>query len=535
MRSLFAISWLISCKQEPETPHSTLELVEGGQQACPDPSRRDALRYDRRQTPERLPVPEANLAGGGLAIEDYDLDGNLDILILSEQQHEFRWGDGQDFVEDPAVLAGLDLAMSTGATNVDLDADGDPDVLVTRWELPVRLLRNNGDRTFTDITAGSGLDLHATKAQSASWADIDGDDDLDLFIGSYGVKATIDVNEPTPDCSDHIPDYAQLWRNNGDGTFTDIRDLLPPEVHAGYTFMSGFYDLDDDGYPELFTAHDDGNCAGSVLLDNVDGESLVVDAGSGFHPGHHDMGMAVADLNGDELPDFALTSWTMLSVLESLESGLGDNGAIWIESAGARGIGLREDQAYGWGTEFGDLDNDADLDLVATFGYWHYYPNAPEQQRDGLWIQGEDGLFSQKAAEWGVDDVKATRTVVLADLNGDGWLDQVKRVLNDPTYMDLSRCGAESWLVVRLQDEGPNRNGIGARLIAHAGDQKQVRWMQSGSSGMYAGSPLEVHFGLGSAETVDLEIVWPDGERTPMDGVPTRQSVTIRRTRPEAP
>jgi hypothetical protein len=535
MRSLLAISWLISCTKEEPAPASTLELIEGGQQVCADPSRRDALRYDRRQTPRSQPVGEPNLIGGAIAIEDYDLDGHLDIFMPGETQHEFRWGTGQDYVADEAVLAGLDLAMSTGATNVDLDADSDPDVLVIRWERPPVLLRNNGDRTFTDITAQSGLGAYQTKAQSASWADIDGDDDLDLFIGSYGIRTEIDVNEPEPDCvTDREPDLPQLWRNEGDGTFSDISGLLPPQVGEGYIFMSGFYDLDDDGFPELFTAHDDGLCAPSLLLDNVGGESFVVDEGSAFHPASHDMGMAVGDLNGDELPDFALTSFEVLPVLESTRSGLGDNGAIWIDSAAARGISLVQGQAYGWGTEFGDLDNDADLDLVATFGYWDYYDGSldPREQPDGLWLQGSDGLFGQVAPEWRVADTGYSRTVVMADLNRDGWLDMAKRVLDAPTLMDLSRCGTESWLLVRLQDEGANRNGIGARIIARSEGEKQVRWMQSGSSGMYSGSPLEVHFGLGQAETVDLEIVWPDGERTPLDGVPTRQGVTVRRIRP---
>ena len=99
--------------------------------------------------------------------------------------------------------------------------------------------------------------------------------------------------------------------------------------------------------------------------------------------------------------------------------------------------------------------------------------------------------------------------------------------------MYLSRCGGESWLRVRLWDEGSNRNAIGAKIRAITSEGKQLRYVQSGSSGMYSGGPIEVHFGLGLAETVDLEIVWPDGEVGRLKDVAVRQQVTVQRTRPE--
>lgn len=501
--------------------------------SCPDPSLRSASRYDRRQTPAALPMTGAYLSGGGLLVEDLDGDGALDLFLPSDAVSEMWWGRGDGYYDElgAVAFAGLDLTMAVGASAVDFDADGDLDVFVTRWERTNVLLRNNGDRTFTDVSAQAGIPTHAYRHQTASWGDIDADGDLDLFVGAYGAWTVVDVNEPVANCADHLPNPSQLWRNEG-GWFTEISDRLPPEVHQGYVFASGFYDVDDDGYPELFVSNDDGGCAQSLLVDNFGGATFVPDASSAFHPQSHDMGMAVGDLNGDELPDFALSSWTTVSVLRSSANEGLQNGAAWIDAASATNIVVGKDQVYGWGTEFGDLDNDADLDLAMSFGYWSTYDGAgdPMDQPDALWVQGEDGVFLDEGASWGVADAGISRGVVLADLNGDGWLDITKRELDGPTPMYLSRCGADHWVRIKLRQGGWNTFAVGAKVRVTAGGKSQVRWLTSGSSGLYSGQPLELHFGLGAAETIDrIDVYWPDGRHSATDGVGANQVVTLTR------
>lgn len=548
MRLLVLLMMMVACNKKDDPGSSTpdtdtdpggiaVTLDESGVRTCANPGLRFAQHYDQETAAEQ-PIPAAYLSGGGLAIEDFDGDGHLDVFLPSEQTLQFRFGDGLgDFaVEDTTALAGIDLSMAVGATAVDVDADGDLDLFVTRWMLPNKLLRNDGGRRFTDVTTSSGLGNTSWRSQSASWADIDLDGDLDLFVGSYGEWATILDGL----CDDHLPDPAELYRNEGDGTFTDVSHLLPVEVHDGYSFMSGWYDLDDDGYPELVSAHDDAGCGPSVLVDNEGGETFTVNTTAGVsRASGHDMGMAVGDLNGDELPDFLFTSYQAAHYLYSSRMGL--DGSYWTAPAvdpfqlkfgpGTAG------QAYGWGAEFGDIDNDADLDAVMVFGYWSAYTGDadPVEQFDGLWIQDAAGGFSNQAPapEWRVNDPGISRGVVLADLNEDGWLDMVKRQLDGPTLSYLSRCGAESWLQVKLRAPAPNTHAIGAKVRVVTAEGTQVRWITSGSTGLYTGSPLSAHFGLGWVDQIEkLEVVWPDMQVSVFEAVDARQVLTVTRTGP---
>lgn len=514
-------------------PPTRATLIEGGVLSCADPGRRSSQHFDLRSA-EGKRLPEANLAGGGMVVEDFDQDGALDLFLPSETYVQLWFGDGAGGFEDRATtaLAGIDLSMGVGGAAADVDADGDLDLLVTRWERPNRLLRNEGGRVFVDVTEVSGLGHTTAKHQSASWGDMDADGDLDLFVGTYGEVAKI-LDES---CDDHLADRSALYRNRGDGTFEDVSDLLPEAVHNGYVFASGWYDIDEDGFPELLSSHDDGVCEASVLVDNIDGTSFVVDVGSGISRDAHDMGIGVGDLNGDEIPDFLLTSFQRSDYLQSLPSDRGANGVIWADATGARGLVVDPEapyaQAYGWGAEFGDVDNDGDLDAVMTFGYWSYYPGPldPRYQRDGLWIQDGAGQFSNEAQSWGVADKYVGRGVVLADVNDDGWLDLLKRQLDEPTLMYLSRCGTESWVRVRLRDDAPNTYGVGAKIRVIADGTTRVRWITSGSTGMYTGAPLEAHFGLGSADRIErLEVVWPDMRVDAFEDLAARQVLTVTR------
>jgi hypothetical protein len=277
-----------------------------------------------------------------------------------------------------------------------------------------------------------------------------------------------------------------------------------------------------------------------VLLWNDRG-TWRVDEESGYSRGSHDMGMGVGDLNGDELPDFLLSSWNGADLAISSRSG----GRIrWIESSDARGLELdsppRErpteavqgQQIFGWGAELADLDNDADLDALIGFGFWHYFtgPANKARQRDGYWVQDAGGQFTDQAVQFGLAEDLVTRSIVTADLNGDGYLDVFKHFLNGGIPLHLSQCGSDAWVRIRLREPGPNTYGVGARIVLDVGDQRHVRWIESGSSGMYTGRPLEAHVGLGAADTIDqITVHWPDGGTSRFRDVRARQILTVQR------
>jgi len=528
-----------ACKTPRSKPEPRTEgLVASDPIACDDPSLRSVLHYDRRQATAQ-PLDGAYLAGGGLVVADFTGDGVADLFLPSEVTSQL-WitvpgATATEIVFDESGtegLTGVDLSMAVGGTAVDYDGDGDLDLFVTRWEAPNLLLENDGTGSFTDVTAPAFL-AHSRKSQSSSWGDFDFDGDLDVFVGNYG---------NTPDTHDD-PDMAagepsELYRNDGGGQFTDVSSMIPDTIHDGYSFMSGWYDINGDHYPELFSAHDFGLVRDSTMAINNGGSSFTANnIDTNWHPQVEDMGMAVGDLNGDEIPDFLFSSWKTASLMESSPSALSPVGVIWVETSLARTLAVETEnrnQVYGWGADFGDVDNDTDLDALVTFGYWSTYdnPGDPRVQVDGLWIQDEEGLFTNLAPEpqWALNDKGIGRGFVFHDVNDDGYLDVIKRELDGPTLLYLSRCGDQNWTRVRLHQSGDNTRAIGAKIRITHGKRSQVRWIHSGSSGMYTGNPPEAHFGMGSDEVIDrLDVIWPDGEEDTYENVPAKRILDITR------
>jgi hypothetical protein len=314
-------------------------------------------------------------------------------------------------------------------------------------------------------------------------------------------------------------------------------------VQESYTFETAWYDLNGDSYPELFFVNDFAPYRHSVLLWNEGGTSFSLGDSScnGFLQGIFAMGFAVGDLNGDRVPDSIVTSYKDIGVLVSLASANPSCNAtepyLWIESSASAGIEVRVDagdnqQSYGWGTELADFDNDADLDAVIGYGWWSSYPANHEDQPDNLYLNDGDGTFTDHSIDplWNLADRSATRGVLAADLNHDGWMDLLKRDLMGPTLLRIANCGASPWVEVALAMPAPNTHAVGARIDLTVGGVTQTRWIESGSRSLYVGGPPEAHFGLGTAETIDrLEITWPDGEISRFFALSARQRYTISR------
>ncbi len=487
------------------------DLELHGQVPCADPGARGAQWWDRTLFDAQY-EDQSLLHGGGLAIADFDGDGRLDLFLPagSAYQLQLQQADG-GWVDRADLLGGVDLAEASAASAADYDGDGDFDLFVARDRRPDVLLRNDGG-AFTDVTAAAGIraDLSA-RSMAAAWEDWDRDGDLDLAVSVYSRARPND-----------------FYLNRGDGTFVHRADLLPPSMDDGLTFQMSFYDLDFDGDVELMVANDHWQNGADTALFTWDGQAFVEVPEAGYHPAWDGMGIAVADFNGDGLPDVAETTWKDIGMLTGLASPSSRVGQVFVDSSAVMGLDksyIDDDQRFSWGIDAGDLDNDGDLDLAATWGHWESGSEFERPlQPDSLWVF-EGGVF----AEQPFVDYGAGRALLFVDVDRDGWLDLVKRQLKEPTIADFGRCGDGAWLEVEVRDVpgSLNRHGVGVRVEVEAGGRRHLRWIEAGSRSMYSGGPPEVHVGLGDAEVADLAVFWPDGRAAAWTGVPTRQRVTV--------
>ncbi|MEM6928594.1 MAG: CRTAC1 family protein, partial [Myxococcota bacterium] len=477
-------------------------------------------------------------------------DGALDVLLATASGVEVRWGP-EAWTAEAVPLAHLDLSLATGTVVADVDGDDDLDVYVMRFTgfpAPLgpgdqgknRLLRNDGDRGFTDVTDPTGVDgcgpHHRDgrdacyRTTTASFGDVDADGDLDLFVGNYGfVDDTPGVRQVDMDPGE--PSF--VYRQQDDGTFT--RETLPDAASDGYTFAGGLLDLDADGDLDLYLVNDFGVRWPNAVLWNDDGEWRLDDGSSGLVQSMTGMGLGVGDLNGDGWPDLAIPNWQDHALFESRAED-----ERWVETAAARRLvnAPRRNQRVGWGTLLGDLDNDADLDAITQFGFVRndnpVWAN-PERQGDAVYLNdGEtDFTFTDVARDWGLAEPGIGRGAALADLNRDGWLDLVKRELDGTTRFALSRCGARrGGLLVRLRQSGPNPRAVGARILAKVGRRTVSADVAAGGRGLSSAEPLERHLGLGErAEVRKLTVIWPDGATSEVRGLPTNHAVTLTRDR----
>ncbi len=497
---------------------------------CEDPAAREV---DGPYVATVLPGPAAGelLEGSGLIVADLRGEPMPEIIAVGEGSLVVFEHDGTMWVDVTAAAApGLVLGELIGGSAADYDGDGDLDVFLAADG--ANLLLRNDLGVLADATADSGLGEARYRSVSGSWADIDQDGDLDLFVGNY---AAFDHAS----AFDRVVDPSELYLGHGDGTFEDVSDRLPFQVQDGFVFASGFYDLDDDRYPELVTPHDFGQArTQSTISRNEEAAAFEPDNETGFHPHFFGMGIAVADLNADGKPDWVQTGASTISLL--LSSPWPDAATGWgwhIEYGPAWGLeavaGDRHHH-FGWGVEVVDLDNDADLDVHAIWGHWEYSPDVGPVQHDGLWIN-EDDHFTEQGAAWGIDDSGPGRGLIAADLDGDGWLDLVKREIgvDGVVRVYMSRCGTASWSRIRLADpDAANPDGIGAVVTVVADGRSHTRWIDAGSHSMFSGGPPEAHVGVGTADVLDsVEIAWSDGRHDRLEDLPVDRVLTLRRRR----
>lgn len=490
---------------------------------------------------------------GGLALLDYDGDGDKDIYFVNgaplkgtkvdtPPTNALYRNDGNFRFTDVTAPSGTgDTGFALGVTAGDYDNDGDPDIYINNYGTNV-LYRNNGDGTFSDVTVRAGVANGYKVGAGTCFLDMDKDGDLDLYVISY-IDFSYDKHAFTTEAGYKIylgPPYFKpiednLYRNNGNGTFTDVSDEAGISGHLGTGMGMICADYDNDGDTDIFVANDIS--AGNFLFKN-DGTGKfeeigllagVAYDGQGVELGS--MGVDCADYDNDGWLDFYQTSYNeQMAVLYR-----NMNGVMFEDVTIVTGAGAGTFVPVTWGIGSVDFDNDGDRDIFVACGHLqdmveHYDNTETYFQENVLLMNTGGGKFTNISADSG-DGMKvkfSSRGAAFNDLDNDGDVDAV--ILNSrcgPTILRNDSNNSNHWLEIVLCGVRTNRNGVGARVKVVAGDLTQIDEVHSGR-GYQSHYGMRLHFGLGRRDRVDrVEVSWIGGETEVFEEIDADKIITL--------
>ena len=492
--------------------------------------------------------------GSGGALFDFDNDGDLDLYLVqgnslsasaeSGPKNRLYRNDVGGFVDITTSANVGDTGYGLGAVAADYDSDGYRDLYVTNLGKNV-LYRNNGDGTFTDVTEDAQVDCPLLSA-SAAFADIDRDGDLDLYVCNY-VEYALETDIPCyykntlriycgPNEYHGIADV--LYRNNGDGTFTDITKAAG--VYEPTTRGLGvvFTDVDNDGWVDIYVAND--MSPNTLFINQRDGtfreEGVsrgVAYNGDGIANGS--MGIDAGDYDNDGDIDL----WVSNFALEANCLMQNDGDGYFEDMTFDTNLADPSFYALGFGTRFIDFDNDGWLDLIVGNGHiWDNVKRIDAKQsyaqpvqlfrNHGSTLQNQVG-FTEITAEAGLDKTPyVVRGMLFGDIDTDGDVDIVLCQSNRPAVILSNEIGGENaWLTVKLVGADGNTDAIGAQVQLETDGMTLLREVICGASYL-SGNDLRLSFGLGNASRIEnIRIRWHNGDVQQLGKVPIRQVVTF--------
>lgn len=428
----------------------------------------------------RGPWPQG---GCGFAACDLDGDGDEDLFVTGAQTQRvgvFR-NDGNGVFADVSATSGVGVLNNAASVLAfDYDGDGDLDLLVGLWALPAQLLRNDGELHFTNVTAGAGLAAANPYTTGCSAGDFDGDGDLDIATGVWGTG----------------PAGHPFYRNNGDGTFTDVAQAL-----GVLTTVRGYHallaDLDRDGDADLYRSIDVG---GNQFYRNLGQGVFASQSGNGATLNFESMGAVVADLDGDARMDIYCTNIGYQVCFSS------PGGVSYSNIAQPLGVsGLSAFNAWGWCPVAFDAENDADDDL---------FVGVTDATRSSFWTATPGSPFVESAIASGLSIGGSTYTAASADLDGDGDVDLVAQRYQGNLVLAFNETPAVgSALRLKVVGRGANTHAVGALVDVEtditAGGRTIIREVTAGGTYKTTGSYI-VHAGLGAAQSADrVTVRWP--------------------------
>jgi hypothetical protein len=493
------------------------------------------------------------LGGNGVAVGDINGDGLDDLFLLGNKmmervvQNRMYVNLGEGLFSEEAADRGLPLGSDinlAGPSNIDMaaafadfDNDGDQDLFVA-GDNPNKLLRND-DGQFTDVSVSSGISGPDVISVGLALGDYDQDGFIDLLVvnhqgrdkppgrtGRNGPRG--DDGGEGGDPGDHgdpgggglggEPD--SLFHNNGDGTFTDVSEFLPEPLNPGVGFAASWVDVDHDGDPDLYVVNDEGQLAQPNQLyrnDGPDGSGgwlfTRISDDCGCDLAIFGMGTAIGDYDRDGDQDLYVTNLADGGGEVLLQS-QGDGTYVDVTLAASARTGNNSDRTTSWGTEFIDIDNDGWLDLFTAFGSL-MLPYDPDSlvAAPNVMLRNEGGTFSV-VEDSGVEGSPATSEGAAAvDYDLDGCMDLIVQNLDGQPALYHNRCeGPGSWIGFRLEGTRSNRDAIGAEVRIRSSGGSQVAQVFGGSTSVHSGRTKKIHFGLGSATSIQqVQVSWPSG------------------------
>lgn len=493
---------------------------------------------------------------GGLGVIDFDHDGWPDLYCvngaslpsLEKSDPRFfnrlyqnnRDGTFTDVTQKAGVQGrGYEMGVAVG----DYNNDGREDLYVVGVHGNT-LFRNNGDGTFTDVTQAAGVSGASAQGRklwsvAAAWVDYDNDGHLDLIVSNYcdwtpgedpicGGLNDRDRSYCHPD--KYRAEPILLYHNNGDGTFADVTAQAGLSKVLGKGMGIAVADYDGDGLPDIFIANDNDR---NLLMHNLGGGKLKevgMEAGIAYNGDGRQisgMGADFRDFDGDGLPDILMTGLRG----ETFELFRNNGKGAFEEASASSGLLALSQPWSGWSCGLVDLDNDGRLDVFIACGGLDTHESQPNRVLHNL-----GGRFADVSGDAGSDFAvsRVHRGVAFADFDNDGRIDAAVTSLNQPLELWMNRSPLQHWLQLKLRGTRSNASALGAKIICRSAQRTQVSFVAN-SVGYASTSDLQVHFGLGEERKASLEIHWPSGVVQELKDVASDQRLQIEEAPPIPP
>jgi hypothetical protein len=482
--------------------------------------------------------------GSGACVFDYDNDGFVDVYfpqgrwtkgvsdnrgrdLIGKLSNALYRNNGDGTFVDVTEKAGVGgKSFGFSCSTADFDGDGDEDLYVLNYG-PNQFFRNDGDGTFTDVTETTGLG-NPLWSLSAPWLDYDGDGKLDVYVGNYleydeGKFRSFYAAAGYPGPLSYNGQQDALYRNNGDGTFSDVTKEAGVVAPNGRCMSAAAADLNNDGLPDIYVANDSME---SYYFENGGKGKFVekgVMAGLAFGQngqGVSHMGPSLADVDRDGRLDMMIPDMDYSSLLMN-------RGEFFEDAIGASGLAAMLGQYISWCGVFGDFDNDGYADLFVSNGNAHHeYPEHQVITRSdgrGRFLDMADRSGDYFKVKW------MGRGAVSLDYDNDGDVDILVVHLNSAPHLLRNDGGsvAGHWLKVDLRLANGKTPAVGARVAVVAGGLRQIE-EYVGVRGYLSQSDIRAHFGLGNAEKADLiEVRWPNGSVQQIKDVRADRILTV--------